>query len=166
MKALILALLLIPGFALADVSVPRAKQYAWTQYDVSRDGGSSTAHTIGLKLPTGAIITNVYLYIATQFASNGTESLGVSCVGNQDIMAYSSVKSISPGRVLAGGIGALDFNGGTAPLPASPNVLNLAQGFASIPSSCSVKFDVRGDSGYMPYTGGKGNLIVEYFLKN
>lgn len=163
MKALLALALFLPSLAFADVSVPRAKQYAWTQYDVAAQGGQSTAHPIGLVLPAGSIITNAYVYINTQFAASGTESLGISCSGSQDIMAYSSVKNLPADRMLAGRLSADVGTGAAAPIPASPTALNLSQGFVSVPSACEVKFDVRGASGYTPYTAGKATAVIEYF---
>ena len=165
MKALISLLLFLPTLAFADVSVPRAKQYAWASYDVARDSGASVSHPIGLSVPAGAIITNAWLYINTQFAASGTESLGISCAGSQDFMAYNSVKNIQADRMLASRLSAQTFDGSGAPLAANAGgaALNLSQGFVSVPSACGVSFDVRGASGYTPYTGGKATLILEYF---
>lgn len=163
MKALISLLLFLPSLAFADVSIPRAMQYGWTTYDVSRDGGASVAHTIGLTLPAGAIVTRTWVYINTQFAASGTESLGISCGGSQNIMAYSSVKNVAADRMLSGVIATGSMVGATAPLPASPTVLNLSQGFNSVPSDCSVSFDVQSTSGFTPYTAGKATLITEFF---
>lgn len=163
MKALIALALFLPTLALADVSVPRAKQYAYTVYDVSTDGGASVSHTQNLVMPANAIITNVWVYINTQFAASGTESLGISCVGSQDIMAYSSIKNIVKDRMLSGRLSGDIGTGAAAPIPASPTALNLSQGFNSIPSACNVTVDVRGASGYTPYTAGKLTAIIEYF---
>lgn len=164
MRKLILALcLFLPILAHADVSVPRAKQYAWFEYSVARDGGASVSRPIGLKLPAGAIITNVWMYINTQFAASGTESLGVSCVGSQDIMAYTSVKNIAKDRILSGNISGSVFTGAAAPIPASPTTLDFSQGYGSIPSACNVTIDVRGASGYTPYTNGVATGIIEFF---
>lgn len=159
MKALFLALIFLPQIAFADVSIPRSKQYAYTLFDVSQIGGAVGAHASGLTLPAGAIITNVWLYINTQFASSGTESLGVSCGGSQNIMAYTGIKNTAADRLLAASISGSLFTGAAAPLPASPTVDNLSQGFASVPSDCSLAFDVLTTG----YTAGKATLILEYF---
>lgn len=163
MKALLLALFFLPYLAHADVSVPRAKQYAWFDYSVSRDGGSSVPHPINLSVPAGSIITGVWVYINTQFAASGTESLGLSCIGSQDIMAYSSIKNTAADRMLSGVIATGSFTGAAAPIPASPTALNLSQGFGSVPNDCGMIVNVRGDSGYTPYTSGKLTGIIEYF---
>lgn len=164
MKALIALVLFLPTLAMADVSVPRAKQYAWTQYDVALQGGASVAHAQNLALPAGAIITNTWLYINTQFAASGTESLGVSCVGSQDLMAYTSVKNLPVDRMLAGRLTADSGTGAAAPIPASPTALNLSQGYNSVPNGCNVTVDVRnGGAAYTPYSAGKATLIIEYF---
>lgn len=164
MKALIALAVFLPSLAFADVSVPRAKQYAWTQYDVALQGGASVAHAQNLALPAGAIITNVWVYINTQFAASGTESLGISCAGSQDIMAYSSVKNLPVDRMLAGRLNADGGTGAAAPIPASPTALNLSQGYNSVPSGCNVTVDVRnGGAAYTPYTAGKMTALIEYF---
>jgi hypothetical protein len=163
MFKMISLLLLLTAPAFADVSVPRAKQYAWTKYDVAVIGGESVPHASGLSLPAGAIITNVWFYINTQFAATGTESLGISCVGSQDIMAYTPLKTTSQDRLLSGNVSGSSFTGAAAPIPATPTVLNFSQGYGSVPNACNVTFDVRGASGYTPYTAGAGTAIIEYF---
>lgn len=169
MKALLLALALIPTLAFADVSVPRSKQYLWTVYDVAQAGGSSTAHPLGVKMPAGAIITDAWLYINTQFAASGTESLAFQCAGTRDIMAYNSVKNVAPDRVFQAHLGATLFGvtGSSAVIGESANLnaIALNAGYGSIPTACDVSAIVRGDSGYTPYTAGKATLIIEYFRK-
>lgn len=164
MKALVcLIAFLVPLAASADVSVPRAKQYAWFNYDVSRDGGQSVSHAIGLALPAGALITNTWVYINTQFAASGSESLGISCVGSQDIMAYSSVKNTAADRLLSARVSGDTYVGAASLIPASPTVLNFSQGFGSVPAGCNVSIDVKSSSGFTPYTAGKLTGIIEYF---
>lgn len=168
MKALLLLLaLVVPVFGYADVSIPRAKQYAWSVYDTAVLGGQSVAHPLGLTLPAGAIITDMWVYINTQFASSGTESLAFQCAGTRDLMAYNSVKNIAKDRVLTAQQALIAMNGGSATsfigTTASGEAVNLSQGFGSIPTACGVSAVVRGDSGYTPYTAGKATLIIEYF---
>lgn len=160
----LLPLLLIAPLAHADVSVPRAKQYLWSVYDVALLGGSSTASkSLNVSMPAGAIITNAYVYINTQFAASGTESIGISCVGSQDIMGYNTVKNVSADRIFQGELGSNSYTGAAAPIPTPSTALNLSQGYGSVPSACGVTVNVRGDSGYTPYTAGKLTLIIEYF---
>ncbi len=163
MKSLLFLILFLPSIAFADVSIPRAKQYAYTVFDVSQVGGASIPHPQNLTLPAGSIITNAWLYINMQFAASGTESLGVSCGGSQNILAYTPIKSVAADRMLSGVIATGSFTGAAALLPVAPTVLDLSRGFGSIPVDCSLSFDVRGDAGYTPYTGGKGTLILEFF---
>lgn len=163
MKALISLLLFLPSLAFADVSVPRAKQYLWTKYDVSQQGGASTPHGMGVALPAGVIVTSVWVYINTQFAASGTESLGISCNGSQDIMAYQSVKNIAADRILSGVIATGSFTGSAAPILAIPTTLNFSQGFGSTPNGCNVSFDFRGNAGDTPYTSGAATALIEYF---
>lgn len=167
MKTLLLVLSLIPNFAFADASVPRAKQYLSAIYDVAIAGGSSVSHNLGMQLPAGAIITNSWLYINTQFAASGTESLAFQCAGTNDLMAYNSVKNVFKDRVFQGNLGATLFGvGGSNAVigeNANANVIALNAGYGSVVSACAVKAVVRGDVGYTPYTAGKATLIVEYF---
>jgi hypothetical protein len=165
MKRLISLLLFLPTLAFADVSVPRAKQYAWTQYDVAVLGGASTPKNLGLTLPAGAIITDVWVYINTQYASAGTESLGLQCAGTLDLMAYTPMSAVPADRIFASRMLGNTFNGSAAPIPASPTNLNFSQGFGSVPTACNVTAVVRSDSGYNPYTAGNATFIIEYFKK-
>lgn len=168
MKTLLLALAFLPSLAFADASVPRAKQYLSAIYDVAVAGGSSVSHNLGMELPAGAIITNEWLYINTQFAASGTESLAFQCAGTNDLMAYNSIKNVSKDRVFQANIGATLFGvGGSSAVigeNANANVIALNAGYGSVPTTpCAVKAVVRGDSGYTPYTAGKATLIVEFF---
>lgn len=173
MKALISFLIFLPSLAFADVSVPRSLQYLWTTYDVSVSGGASVpgsqnAINLGVKLPAGAIQVASYVYINTQFAASGTESLGIKCSGSSaapDLMAFQSVKNIAADRMLAGAISAGAFNGSAALIPASPTSDNLSQGFVSVPADCNVSAVIQGSSGFTPYTAGKLTFISAFFRK-
>lgn len=160
---LLISMLFVVPAARADVSVPRAVQYLWTVFDTATQGGASVAHPMGVSVPSGVVILGEYVYINTQFAAAGTESIGVSCVGSQDLMAYSSIKSIAADRMFSGGISNTAFNGSAAPINAAAVPLNLSQGFGSVQSPCQVIVNVRGNSGDTPYTSGKLTLILSYF---
>lgn len=164
MKALISFLLFFPCLAFADVSVPRAKQYAYTTWDMAAQGGSSTAHATGLTLPAGAVISDVWVYINTSFSASGpSSSLGISCGGSQNLMAYTNVSGVAPDRLYLGQATGATFNGAAAPIPLNTAALNFSQGFGSVPSACNVTFDVNSSAGYTPFTAGKATLWVEYF---
>lgn len=169
MKALIAALFLLPSLAHADVSVPRAKQYLWTTYDVSVLGGQtavpSNVINLGASLPAGAIIDRVYVYINTQFAAAGAESLALQCAGTRDLMDYVAMKNTAADRMLSAGISGSSFNDSASLVPPSPTVINVSQGFGSVPSDCAVSAVLRGDAGQTAYTAGKLTAIVEYFRK-
>lgn len=164
MKALISLLLFLPSLAFADVSVPRAKQYLYTVYDVSTQGGASISHPMGVSLPAGSILTSVWIYINTNFAASGTESLGISCGGSQNLMSYMPVKNIAADRILSGVIATGSFTGSAPPIPVGATTLNFSQGFGSVVTSdCALSFDFRGNAGDTPYTAGKATAIIEYF---
>lgn len=164
MLKFLLPLFLIIPLAHADVSVPRAKQYAWTTYDVSVNGGQSVPHALGLFMPAGAILTNAWVYINTAFTDSGTGSFGIQCAGTLDIMAYSDITAVALNRMFGNAANPNAFDGGTSFIPA--DAAARATSFAnagSIPTACEVKAVVRGDSGYVPLTGGKATIILEYF---
>ena len=163
MRKFLIPLFLICGIAHADVSVPRAKQYLWSVYDVAASGGASVAHALGVSVPSSAIITNAWVYINTQFAASGTESIGISCLGSQNIMAYNTIKNVTINSMFAAQASPSSYTGAAALIPEAASALNLNQGFASTPAPCGLTVDVRGDSGYTPYTGGKMTIILEYF---
>ncbi len=161
--ALLLSSLTLNAYADSDV---QSKHIIRAVYDTSVAGGQSVPHAVGVSVPAGAIITGAYLYINTQFAASGTESVGVSCLGSQNIMAYNSIKSIAPDRMFAAQLSnGITDTGAAVPLNAAAggNALNLSQGFSSVPVACGLTVDVRGDSGYTPYTAGKLTLLLEYF---
>ena len=162
MLSLIFALAFSP-FSHADVSVPRAKQYVWSVYDVAQSGGASVPHALGVTVPAGAIITNAYVYINTQFTAAGTESLGISCAGTQNIMFYNTVKNLAVNKMFQGRIGTATYNGSAPPIGEAAAALDLSQGYVSVPAACGLTVNVRGDSGYTPYTAGRATIILEYF---
>ncbi len=162
MLSLILSLFLVSP-SHADVSVPRAKQYVWSVYDVAVSGGQSVPHSLGVSVPAGAIITNAWVYINTQFAAAGTESLGISCLGTQNIMFYNTVKSVPKDRMFSAGVSNSVYTGAGNLIPENASPLALNAGYVSVPSACGLTVDVRGDSGYTPYSAGKATIILEYF---
>jgi hypothetical protein len=159
----LLPLFLIGSIAHADVSVPRAKQYLWTVYDVAQSGGQSVAHPLGVKLPAGAILTNAWVYINTAFTDSGTGSFAISCAGTRDIMDYNDITALSMNSMV--GIASLPnpFTGTASYIPQNmPAAVSFASS-GSVVSACEVNAVVRGDSGYVPLTGGKATIILEYF---
>lgn len=165
MKALIFALLFAPIFAQADVSVPRSKQYIYALYDIGGGAsGASVVHGLGVSVPAGAVITDAWVYINTQFAASGTESLAVGCLGTSNVMGYNTVKNLAANNLFQGHLGATAAS--TASLiigGATPATAFDANAVASVPAACEVAVTVRGDAGYTPYTAGKATVILEYF---
>lgn len=160
-KFLLLFFITLPAFA--SVSVPRSKQYVWSVYDVAVSGGQSVPHPLGVSVPGSAIMTNAWVYINTQFAAAGTESLGISCLGSQNIMFYNTVKNVPKDRMFSANLSGSTYTGAGALIPENASALNLSQGFTSVPVPCELTVNVRGDSGYTPYTAGKATIILEYF---
>jgi hypothetical protein len=168
MRKFLLPFLLIANFAHADVSVPRAKQYLWTQLDATLNGAQGT-HNMGVYLPAGAIITDAYLYINTQFASSGTDSLAFGCSSTTDLMAYNSVKNVALNKAYQAHSGSAQLgvtgSGSYIGEVASAGLLDFSLGYGSIPTACQVTATVRTGGGFTPYTAGNATFIVEYFLK-
>jgi hypothetical protein len=163
MKALLLILALFPSLSFADASVPRSKQYLWTVYDVANGGGVGT-HNLGVSLPKGAVITAEWVYINTQFASGGTESLSFGCGGTDNLLWPNSVKNITMNSYLNAHLGTTAFGaGGVASVIGANIVVNGGSGslssYGSVPSACQVYAKVATS----PYTAGKATLIIEYF---
>ncbi len=166
MKALISLALFLPCLAFADVSVPRALQYAEFSYDVSVSGGSSTPHAIGMSLPAGAVITDMYVYINTVFSGTGpTNSVGISCSGSQNLMAYQALSGVAIDKMFAARLANATFNGAAAPIGNAAAPLDLSQGYVSVPAACGVMVDVRAGSGYTPLSAGKLTGVLVYFKK-
>lgn len=175
MKALIALLLFLPTLSFADVSVPRAKQYAWTTYDVSVLGGNSVAGTqnpinLGLALPSGIVITDVWVYINTSFSAPGvgSNSLGLACVSsgvnNQpDLMAFTAIGAVPANNIYEGRMTGGTYVGAGPLISSVPTALNFNQGYGSVPNGCNVKAVIQGQSGFLPYTAGKLTAIIEYF---
>lgn len=162
----LIPLFLIASIANASVSVPRSKQYLWSVYDVALSGGTSVPHALGVSVPGSTIITNAWVYINTQFAASGTESIGISCLGSQNIMFYNTVKTIPKDRMFSAGVSQSSYTGAGSLVPENASALNLSQGYASVPQPCGLTVNVRGDAGYTPYTAGKMTILLEYFNLN
>jgi len=163
MLSLLLSLFLVSP-ANADVSVPRAKQYAWTTYDVAVLGGQSTGHALGLQLPAGSIVTDVWVYINTAFTDSGTGSLGLQCAGTNDLMAYNDITGFSAGTAVGRHLLPNAFpTGSIIPENAVAGALTLSSANGSIATACDVAAVVRSDAGYVPLTAGKLTAIIEYF---
>jgi hypothetical protein len=130
-------------------------------YDVAVDGGSSVVHDLGVTIPAGAVITGLYVYINTAFTDSGTGSLRLSCSGSGDLIDWNDFTRFSASAVLASG-GAKQSSGGGAVMQQSAQ---SQAGYNSLASACSVKAEVRSDSGYVPLTAGKATFVIDYFLK-
>lgn len=136
------------------------RRYARAVYDVAVDGGESIEHELDAALPAGALITAVYLYVDTKFADSGTGSLRFGCYTDGDLIGFTDFTALSINAVLAGGGAKASSTTVIVPSPAAAQ-----SGYVSVPEACTIRAEVRSDSGYVPLTGGKSTLIVEYFIK-
>lgn len=147
-----------------------ARKYAKAVYDVSLDGGSSTANkSLGVYLPAGAVITGIYLYTNTAFTAAGggagVNSLAFQCSGTRDLVGYQKATALNADSLLARVASATAFDWASAAAVMGPSKDNAEVQVPSVPSACQITAVVRGDSGYEAYTAGKATLIVEYFSR-
>lgn len=132
-------------------------------YDYSVYGGDSTADIdLGVDLPANAVVTKLFLYVNDRFTDSGTGSLQLYCESAEDLMAYRDMTVYANDAALFAGITYTAANSGGAGAIIGTGVSSVTT-YNSIASSCSVKARVRGDSGYVPLTGGKLTGVIEYF---
>ena len=138
-----------------------AKQSKLFSYEVAVDGGESTEDKdLGIDLPAGAVVTNVMVYINEKFTDSGTGSLKLECKGSGDILTYRDITLLNQNDLLNGQVA------GASPAFSSMIYQDTAAvtTYDSIMTDCSLVARVRGDSGYVPLTGGKLTGIVEFFM--
>lgn len=146
-----------------------SRKFARVEYDVAVDGGGSTTSTkpLRVKLPAGAVVTSVLVYINTAFSSgSGTKSVALQCnSGARDLMDWQDLGALGANGVLFGGLIPTTANslamikGGATPAPAQSGVV-------SVPTACTITALVRKDAGYTDIAAGKFTAIIEYFNKN
>ncbi len=148
-----------------------ARKQARFVYDVSVDGGASTADIdLGVTIPAGAVITKLIVYINTAFTDSGTGSLALQCAGSQDLLGYVDITQFAMNTLLVGNYEDSQTNAlaskvlipGSAALGAQPTSI-AASNINSVVSACTIEAVVRGDAGYVPLTGGKLTGVAEYF---
>lgn len=150
-----------------------ARKYAKVVYDVSVDGGSSTAtKNLGITIPANSIITGLYVYINTAFTKAGggagVASLALQCAGTRDLMAYTNISDYGAYQYIARRLGTIASSPQISYQLQSLTRENepfLSDSVASVATACDVTAVVRGDSGYEAYTAGKATAIIEYFIR-
>ncbi len=70
-------------------------------YDVAEHGGSVTAHGLGQALPAGAIITQAWTYIVTQFSDSGSGTVAISCEDANNILTAQDPTGSAAGVLTA-----------------------------------------------------------------
>lgn len=146
-----------------------ARKQARFVYDVSVDGGASTAEIpLGVTIPAGAVLTKAYLYINTAFTDSGTGSLAIECGGTRDILGYTDITAQTINTLLIGGYEDSQTNIPSLGvlIPETGSVTAVTTAVNSVTTACEITAIVRGDSGYVPLTGGKLTGIIEYFNKD
>lgn len=178
MKNVLLALLVLALPSVAFAKAPFTKEIndrflaleneVRVQYDVALQGGGSSpsTHPLSKKLPKGAVVTSVLLYINTAFVGGAqAESLAIKCnSGSRDLMDWQNVEALGINGLIFGGLSPTApsslavLTGGANPAPAKT-------GWVSIPEECEIVALVRNDAGYTPYSAGKATWIIKYFMK-
>lgn len=149
-----------------------ARKYAKAVYDVSIQGGGSTAHSLGTILPAGAVISRIYAYVNTAFTKAGggagVASLALQCSGTRNLIDYQNISAVNKDYALDWSLGInsgqnSNWAGSATFVRASAD--NLFVQVESVPTACTVNAVVRGDSGFEPYSAGKLTTIIEYFTR-
>lgn len=73
------------------------------QYSVASNRGALGAHSLGVKLPAGSIITRSYFMVTEQFASaSGTGEVALSCETANNIFSAADIDSDAAGTIKEG----------------------------------------------------------------
>lgn len=71
-------------------------------YDVSTDGGSVAAHSLGVILPARAVIVRSYFKIITQFSDSGTGTVAIHCEDANNIKTATDITGSSANAFVEG----------------------------------------------------------------
>lgn len=153
-----------------------SRLYAKAVYDVAVQGGSSTAHSLGVVLPAGAVLTGLYVYINTAFTQTGAGSVSLQCAGTNDLMDWQDLTVSPQNGMLARRFGptlyATSLFGTNGSLVNTGAVFTPVNSGASIVSACTVNAVVRSaaisqgnTNGGNAQTAGKFTSILEYFIR-
>lgn len=145
-----------------------AKKYARVTYQPSVDGGdSASTNGLGVFLPAGALITDIIVYVNTNFdgVGGGTKggSVALQCSGTRDLMEYHDMEAWATPKYLARMLGhaaAIGFGAGS--LIAAQQTATIQGIGSSVSSRCEIKAVVRGDSGDEALSSGLLTAFIGY----
>lgn len=78
------------------------KRIARAVYDVAVDLGTIAAHPLGVSLPAGALVTQSWFYVVTQFTDTGSGTVALHCEDANNIYTAADITGISAGTITAG----------------------------------------------------------------
>lgn len=79
-----------------------AKRIAKAVLNCAASGCSVGAHTLGVTLPAGSLITRSYIYVKTQFVDTGTCTVAVSCEDANNIKTATDITGTAAGGFIEG----------------------------------------------------------------
>lgn len=145
-----------------------ARKYARAVYNVLFDGGSSGSEiNLGVQLPAGAVVQQIFVYINTAFTLAGggaaTNSLALQCAGTRELIGYFNIKAIPADYgaqySVSGDARLQQFSSGSfIPVSSDDKFVQVA----SVPTACNLTVVIRGSSGDEAFATGKASFIVEY----
>lgn len=71
-------------------------------YDVAVDGGSATAHGLGVYLPAKAVITRSWFKVITQFSDSGSGTVALSCEDANNIKTATDITGSAANAIVEG----------------------------------------------------------------
>ncbi len=78
------------------------EKVAIAKYDPSVQGGSVAGHGLGVTLPAGAIITQDWYLVTTQFTDSGSGTIALSCEDANNILTSGDITGISANTITTG----------------------------------------------------------------
>jgi hypothetical protein len=109
-------------------------------YNVAVNGGTSTAHDLGVSLPAGAVIVRSFYDVNTIFADdNAIATLAVSCETANNIVTAAAVRASGPHEGVSTGASTV---------------------FKKITAACPI----TATPAVAPFTAGKATIFVEYVI--
>lgn len=118
------------------------KRIARVTYDVAVDGGTSTAHLLGVTLPAKSTITRSWFYTDTQFSDSGAGTVALSCAAANDIKTATDITGNAAGVIVEG------------------QSTGAASAFKDVTTACEVTATVA----VVPQLTGKLTAWIEYVV--